>query len=248
MSSKHAGYQPWTEADRARLLEVVKQHTRRVGRVRWGLVAEAFPGRSVQQLKSYYRNIARGSAGSEQRPDERTIYEQFYGEVPKYDRDRWDGSKTIRGLSVDEEITLLFRFLLCDRKPDVLRAACPAYSSAQLINLMTRWRLRMQHMMMKMPFILLYPEGRAQANFDLDALTCVSVEIGRLSDPDDSLAAGVRAKLTEYYSRPDALDKFYQFGDFSVENLRAVKAKIDRLLAAEGRACENQLTTSTFCR
>lgn len=85
----------------------------------------------------------RNSTSSDQLPDGRTIYEQFYGEVPKYDRNHWDLSETIRGLSVDDEITLLFRFLLCDRKPDVLQAECPGYSSAQIINLMTRWRLRM---------------------------------------------------------------------------------------------------------
>lgn len=64
-------------------------------------------------------------------------------------------------------------------------------------------------MMMKMPFILLYPEGREQADFDLDALTYVSMEIGRLSDSSDDLASRARAKLAEYYSKPDTLDRFY---------------------------------------
>ena len=195
--------------------------------MRWLRVAEAFPGRTVQQLKSYYRNIMRNL-------DERTIYEQFYGATPKYDCTRWDTSDTIRGLSVDEEITLLFRFLLCDRKPDVLQAQSPHYSSAQLINLATKWRLRMQHMMMKMPFILLYPDGREQAGFDLEALACVSKEIGRLCDASDAQASEVRAKLAEYYRDPTTLDRFYQFGDFSVDNLKTVKTKIDRLLEAEG--------------
>lgn len=126
---KHAGYCPWTEEDRTRLPELVRLHTRGVGRVRWDKVAEAFPGRTVQQLKSYYRNIVRSPAGPAQ-PDERTIYEQFYGKAPKYDCARWDASVTISGLSVDEEISMLFHFLLCDRKPDVLQAAFPRYSSA----------------------------------------------------------------------------------------------------------------------
>ena len=84
--------------------------------------------------------------------------------------------------------------------------------------------------MVKTPFILLYPERKEQAGFDLETLSFVSMEMARVADLDDPLATRVRETMTQYYKVPTNKDRFYQFDNFTIDNLCAMKAKIDQIL------------------